>query len=127
MPFDEAQRVIDARKEQRPTSMEQLDSRLKHIEMQLERRQEEEKAKRYQIFKELDTRCNMCGQIGHFKSECKTQNYQAKQLDQKLQSVIVDPSENDIKQNAQHSIQLARESLHIHVHIFALMMSGLAV
>jgi hypothetical protein len=43
--------------------MEQLDTRLKQIEMQLQRSQEEDRAKREEIFKELSTRCFQCGQL----------------------------------------------------------------
>jgi hypothetical protein len=92
--------VIEARQEQRPTtcgwnqikfrSMELLDTRLKQVEMQLQRNQEEDMARREQIFKELRTRCFQCGQVGHFTKECSFRNSQAKQCEQKLQPVNKD-------------------------------------
>lgn len=34
--------------------------------------QEQEKAKREHLFKDLESRCFQCGHTGHFKNECKT-------------------------------------------------------
>jgi hypothetical protein len=63
--LEENLEVLGAQRIQRPTylSMEQLDKRLKHIEIELQKSQEKERAQRDQIFKEVDTRCYLCGQI----------------------------------------------------------------
>lgn len=53
----------------RPTyvTIEQLDNRLKQVEYRLKKSQEQEKAKREHLFKDLESRCFECGQTGHFK------------------------------------------------------------
>jgi hypothetical protein len=86
--------VIEVRHDQRPTtfgwnennfrSMEQLDIRLKQIEMQLQRMQEEDRTKREKKIKELCTRCFQCSQVGHFKNECGFRISQTKQCEQNL-------------------------------------------
>lgn len=71
---DENREVPETQRMPRPTHsiMEQFDTQLRQIELQLKRSQEKNRAKRDKIFKELDTRCFQCGQTGHFKNECKS-------------------------------------------------------
>lgn len=72
--IEEDQEVLNAQRVQRPTyvTIEQLDNRLKQVEYRLKKSQEQEKAKREHLFKDLESRCFQCGQTGHFKNECRT-------------------------------------------------------
>lgn len=61
------------RRVQRPTyvTIEQLDNRLKQVEYRLKKNQEQEKAKREHLFKDLESRCFQCGQTGLLKMNVK--------------------------------------------------------
>ena len=60
--LEEEPEILGAQRVQRPTcvTIEQLDNLLKEVELRLKKSHEQEKAKRDQLFKDLDNRCNQC-------------------------------------------------------------------
>ena len=59
---EEEPEILGAQRVQRPTyvTIEQLDNLLKEVELRLKKSHEQEKAKRDQLFKDLDNRCYQC-------------------------------------------------------------------
>lgn len=78
----------------RPTyTIEQLDNRLKQVEYRLKKSQEQEKAKREHLFKDLESRCFQCGHTGHLKNECRTRFQAGRPQEKNLEPVNVETLE----------------------------------
>ena len=106
--LEEEPEILGAQRVQRPTyvTIEQLDNRLKQVELRLKKSHEQEKAKRDQLFKDLENRCYQCGQTGHYKSECKSRPLSSRPQERALEPVKEDVSEklDQIKCTRIHSV-----------------------
>ena len=65
--------------------------------MSLKKCHEQEKAKREQLFRDLEHRCYQCGQTGHFKSECISQP-----LSSRPQERGLEPKKEDVSEKLDH-------------------------
>ena len=95
MASAEEPEILGAQRVQKPTyvTIEQLDNRLKQVERRLKKSHEQEKAKRDQLFKDLENRCCQCGQTAHYKSECKSRPLSSRPQERALKTVKEDVSE----------------------------------